>query len=168
MRIPPLFDELAALGKTSVKADISSVPELNDFDPEHCYLSWDINIETDKTEADIRSVFIFVEDYAAISIKKLGNIAKQDSQKTSPTQKSSLVVDRRRSDSTSIRVKNEKLDTLVNLVGEMVTLHARLQQESNKAELPEFVSIAESLGRLTADLRDIAMSVRMVPLTETF
>ncbi|HPW52333.1 MAG TPA: chemotaxis protein CheA, partial [Spirochaetota bacterium] len=168
VRIPPLFDELAALGKTSVKADISSVPELNDFDPEHCYLSWDINIETDKTEADIRSVFIFVEDYAAISIKKLGNIAKQDSQKTSPTQKSSLVVDRRRSDSTSIRVKNEKLDTLVNLVGEMVTLHARLQQESNKAELPEFVSIAESLGRLTADLRDIAMSVRMVPLTETF
>ncbi|HPA62602.1 MAG TPA: chemotaxis protein CheA [Spirochaetota bacterium] len=65
-------------------------------------------------------------------------------------------------------MKNEKLDTLVNLVGEMVTLHARLQQESNKAELPEFVSIAESLGRLTADLRDIAMSVRMVPLTETF
>ncbi|MBP8084141.1 MAG: Hpt domain-containing protein, partial [Spirochaetes bacterium] len=58
VRIPPLFDELATLGKTEVKADISSVPELNDFDPEHCYLSWDINIETDKTEADIRSVFI--------------------------------------------------------------------------------------------------------------
>ncbi|HOF32858.1 MAG TPA: chemotaxis protein CheA [Spirochaetota bacterium] len=168
VRIPPLFDELATLGKTSVKADISSVPELNDFDPEHCYLSWDINIETDKTEADIRSVFIFIEDYASISIKKLGSIAKQDYQKTQSAQKGNLVVDRRRSDSTSIRVKNEKLDTLVNLVGEMVTLHARLQQESNKAEMPEFISIAESLGRLTADLRDIAMSVRMVPLTETF
>jgi len=71
VRIPPLFDELAALGKTSVKADISSVPELNDFDPEHCYLSWDINIETNKTEAKIRSVFIFVKDSAAISIRSL-------------------------------------------------------------------------------------------------
>lgn len=168
VRIPPLFDELATLGKTSLKADITSIPELNDFDPEHCYLSWDIDIQTDKIEADLRSVFIFVEDYASISIKKLGSTAKQDTQKISTAQKSNLAIDRRRSDSTSIRVKNEKLDTLVNLVGEMVTLHARLQQESNKAEMPEFISIAESLGRLTADLRDIAMSVRMVPLTETF
>ncbi len=168
VRIPPLFDDLSTLGKTSIKADISSVPELNDFDPEHCYLSWDINVQTEKTEAAIRSVFIFVEDYASIEIKKLGSISKHEAVKSSSVQKSSLAIDRRRSDSTSIRVKNEKLDTLVNLVGEMVTLHARLQQESNKAEMPEFISIAESLGRLTADLRDIAMSVRMVPLTETF
>jgi two-component system, chemotaxis family, sensor kinase CheA len=47
-------------------------------------------------------------------------------------------------------------------------LHARLYQESNKAALAEFLLIAESLGRLTADMRDIAMSVRMVPVADTF
>jgi len=78
------------------------------------------------------------------------------------------VFDRRKSDTTSIRVKNEKLDTLVNLVGELVTLQARLNQESASAQVPEFISIAESLGRLTGELRDNTMSIRMVPISDTF
>jgi two-component system chemotaxis sensor kinase CheA len=187
VQIVPLFADLDDLGQMFVRASFDAVPPVEEINPEYCYLSWEIDLATDRPERDIRSVFIFVEDYAKITIECLdgeGAVSSPESnpapsaeavplhqdpaQKESPAQKSAPIMERRRMDTSSIRVKNEKLDILVNLVGEMVTLHARLAQESGKEGLPEFVAISESLGRLTADLRDITMSVRMVPLAETF
>lgn len=69
---------------------------------------------------------------------------------------------------TSIRVATEKLDTLVNLVGELVTVQARLSQTAFKNGNPEFISIAEVVERLTADLRDNTMNIRMLPIGTTF
>lgn len=70
--------------------------------------------------------------------------------------------------SSSIRVAAEKLDTLVNLVGEMVTVQARLSQKASEMRDPELSAISEVVERLTAELRDSAMSVRMLPIGTTF
>ncbi|MEN6442025.1 MAG: chemotaxis protein CheA [Syntrophobacter sp.] len=78
---------------------------------------------------------------------------------------------RERSDSTSsstIRVPAEKLDTLVDLVGELVTVQARLSQTSALRNDPDFLSIAEEVERLTVELRDNTMNIRMVPIGSTF
>ncbi len=68
----------------------------------------------------------------------------------------------------TIRVKNEKLDYLVDLVGELVTLQARLSGYANKDGEAELLNISETLEGLTSELRETTMSIRMVPLTETF
>ncbi len=68
----------------------------------------------------------------------------------------------------SIRVSTEKLDTLVNLVGELVTVQARLSQTAFTRQIPEFVSIAEEIERLTTNLRDNTMNIRMLPIGTTF
>lgn len=73
-----------------------------------------------------------------------------------------------RIESSTIRVNNEKLDVLINLVGEFVTNQARLIQESVKANNKDIISISENLGRLTENLRDITMNIRMVPFSEMF
>ncbi len=70
--------------------------------------------------------------------------------------------------SSTIRVKNEKLDSLIDLVGELVTLQARLSRFSEESESTDLEAISESLEHLTDDLRDNTMSIRMVPLAETF
>ena len=71
--------------------------------------------------------------------------------------------------SSSIRVRSEKLDTLVDLVGELVTVQARLSQSSSKnSGNTDLVAISETVERLTAELRDNAMSLRMVPIGTTF
>ena len=175
VKIAPLFAELASFGEMTVRAVTSDIPSLESYDPDQCYLSWTIRLSTARPEADIRTVFIFVEDYAKITISPAFAHKRRDEEPAAApagTEKTGdgakPLLERRKIDTTSIRVKNEKLDMLVNLVGEMVTLHARFAQESSKERLPEFMSISESLGRLTADLRDITMSVRMVPLAETF
>ncbi len=68
----------------------------------------------------------------------------------------------------TIRVPSEKLDTLVDLVGELVTVQARLTRKSGETDDPELLGIAEEVELLTAELHDNAMSVRMVPIGSTF
>ncbi|MDT8444231.1 MAG: chemotaxis protein CheA [Desulfuromonadales bacterium] len=68
----------------------------------------------------------------------------------------------------SIRVKSDRLDKLVNLVGEMVTVQARLSQFSSGRVDAELLSIAEEVERLTWDLRDQVLSIRMLPIGGTF
>ncbi len=70
--------------------------------------------------------------------------------------------------SSSIRVSSDKLDHLVDLVGELVTLQARLSSTVGDTGEPEVISISENLERLVDELRDRTMSVRMVPVGATF
>lgn len=72
------------------------------------------------------------------------------------------------SESATIRVKHKKLDDLVNLVGELVTLQARLSQYANKNKTNELEVISERLERITIELRDNTMNLRMVPVSKTF
>jgi two-component system chemotaxis sensor kinase CheA len=68
----------------------------------------------------------------------------------------------------SIRVSSDKLDRLVNLVGELVTVQARLTQIAATRNDPELLMIAEEVERLTEELRENTMSVRMVPIGTIF
>ncbi len=70
--------------------------------------------------------------------------------------------------SSSIRVPSERLDSLVDLVGELVTVQARLSQKASFQSDPELLSIAEEVQRLTANLRDNTMRIRMLPIGATF
>lgn len=68
----------------------------------------------------------------------------------------------------SIRVPAERLDALVNLVGELVTVQASLSQKAFSGNDPELLSVAEEVERLTGELRDKTMSIRMLPIGTLF
>jgi two-component system, chemotaxis family, sensor kinase CheA len=68
----------------------------------------------------------------------------------------------------SIRVAADKLDQLVDLVGELVISQARLAQTANLRNDEELRSIAENLERLSTELRDNTLDIRMVPIGTTF
>jgi len=68
------------------------------------------------------------------------------------------------SQAATIRVAAEKLDSLVDLVGELVTVQARLSRKAMLLADNELTGIAELVDRLTAELRDNTMSVRMLPI----
>jgi two-component system chemotaxis sensor kinase CheA len=68
----------------------------------------------------------------------------------------------------AIKVAPEKLDILVNLVGELVTVQALLSQTALSIKDPRLAAIAEEVERLTAELRDNTMNIRMLPIGSTF
>ena len=68
----------------------------------------------------------------------------------------------------SIRVDSGKLDNLVDIVGELVTIQARLGQYTDDRGETELTSINEQMEYLINELRDRTMNIRMVPLNGLF
>lgn len=68
----------------------------------------------------------------------------------------------------SIRVSAEKLDYLVDLVGELVIVQAQITQVAGEKDDQDFITLSEELERLTDELRDSTLSVRMLPIGSTF
>lgn len=64
----------------------------------------------------------------------------------------------------SIRVSSEKLDSLMNLVSELVTTQARLSLYAEQAVNTELIAIAENVQKLSRQLRDIAFSIVLIPI----
>ncbi len=69
-----------------------------------------------------------------------------------------------------ISVNVSKLDKLMDIVGELVIAEAMVTQnpDLNGLKLDSFYKAARQLHKITGELQDIVMSVRMVPLTPTF
>lgn len=194
--IPDLKDLNPELCYTSwtlivtTRAGLNAVRDVFIFIEDFCELKIDIIDTGDVTdiEEDYKKIGEILLDQGHISRENLerilnrrdlfGNIALEEGIVTedklqSAIEEQTYIRDLRRKRkemafSTTIRVNNEKLDELVNLVGELVTLQARLSQQAIDADNSEVENIAESLERLTAELRDNTMNIRMIPLGETF
>ena len=85
-------------------------------------------------------------------------VVQEQQQKQTKTASASAVV----------RVPSSKLDVLVDLVGELVTVQARLSQTAALLGNQNLQLISEEIEHLTADLRDNTMSIRMLAIGSTF
>ena len=70
--------------------------------------------------------------------------------------------------SQSVRVDIEKLDTLMNLMGELVINKVRLEQIGQTHRMSDLMETLEQMDRVTGDLQNIVMKVRMVPVSAVF
>ncbi len=68
----------------------------------------------------------------------------------------------------SIRVGADKLDRLINLVGELVVTQAQLTQVASQLGESDLVEPVEQIERLTAEMRDCVLGIRMLPIGTTF
>jgi two-component system chemotaxis sensor kinase CheA len=68
----------------------------------------------------------------------------------------------------SLRVAAEKLDELVDLVGELVIVQSQIKQAVQDSGDPMLKSLSEHLERLSDDLRDSTLGIRMLPIGTTF
>jgi len=224
-----LIDDITKLGDSKVIVRIENIPPINKITPELCYTYWEIFLETESEENDIKDIFIFVEDDCNLVIKDIGkyslsekNISQKlnelennstkidisqinnlfDSKKTEKTKKSEPVKKTEKTEEnpkkikdvkrvvsdikefikesiltntkkqevqkevsiSSIRVSSDKLDSLMNLISEMVTLQARLSLFAHESEMVELNAISENLEKVSRRLRDNAFSICLIPL----
>jgi two-component system chemotaxis sensor kinase CheA len=76
----------------------------------------------------------------------------------------------RKQDQQYVRVATEKLDHLVNMVGELVIAQTQVSQnpEMKSARDEKLLRDISQLNRITRDIQEVAMSMRMVPIRATF
>lgn len=68
----------------------------------------------------------------------------------------------------SVRVGLDRLDALMNLVGELVIHKTRLEEMCSNSENKEIRETLEQVGRISSDLQDLVMKVRMEPVEKVF
>jgi len=166
-----LLRELRELGPLRVQVDIAGIPPLREMDPERCYAGWDMLLKTAAGREAIQDIFIFVEDDCELKIEAAAGNAAQAYAPVAATARrepGNIRAGREAAGGSSIRVSADKLDQLVNLVGELVTVQARLSELSVRRDDPDILAISEEVDRLTAELRENSMRIRMLPLRNTF
>ena len=104
-------------------------------------------------------------DMGATSPEKVEQALKKQTEKSAKVSSISKSIKR-----SEIRVDLGKLDQLVNLVGELVIAETMVTKNSDLKDLvlENFEKAVHHLRRVTSELQDVAMSVRMIPLTMTF
>jgi two-component system chemotaxis sensor kinase CheA len=237
-----IFKELANLGTLSqVTVDTTKLPELTAMDPEKCYLSWTMKLETVKDRKVVDAVFEFVREDSVLTIderetlnvkretpelgaegepsithrpsritsddaepKPLGEILVEsgivsretldkalsqqkrvgeiliEQQAVTPQQLAQALqkqkqqesaVQSKKTDTASIRVDTDKIDKLINLVGELVITQSMLSDLGARFEMSQISVLLERMAQLERNTREIqerVMSIRMLPIGTAF
>ncbi len=192
-----LLRDLAQLGElAAVSVDTTRVPHLADLVPDECYFAWTVRLKTDKPLEEVQGVFIFVEDSSQVTIQQESSTLQTTSQGDAPgrgdrpasaspsdarpvTQSAAsdaspartMPAKSRTSECSSIRVSVEKVDDLINLVGELVIAQSMINEVLGQLasdNLPTVQEALSAMNRSTRDLQERVMSVRMIPLASVF
>ena len=196
-----LLDELRDLGECTVVARTGDIPPLADLVPTECHMSWDVTLRGAVPRDAIDDVFIFVMDDMELTVEPLADDADDaDDDAAAPAEtvaptpqapapqapelraveaapraenpKAEKARTRAAAKSgESVRVPAERLDELMDRVGELVIVQSRLSQLSNSTSGSNELtlrSISEEIERLAGELRDTMMVLRMVPVASLF
>ncbi|WP_116811903.1 chemotaxis protein CheA [Steroidobacter cummioxidans] len=157
---------LSTLGEiVELKLLTERLPAVEAFDAEACYLGFEIELASSETQARIEGAFEFVRDDCTLQVRAKAPVA------------SDVVVEKREiseareskgGKSNSLRVDGDKLDKLIDLIGELVTAGATTTITARKAGLSELNESTLRLARLVEEVRDQALKLRMVQIGPTF
>ncbi|MCW5709512.1 chemotaxis protein CheA [Shinella sp.] len=177
-----LLDEMRDLGECRIVADTAKVPELSALEPRDIHISWDVTLKTERPRADIEDVFIFVMDDMELEITEVAveRPAAEAKPAVTPIAKAVVVAERdapavqaandskQAKSAENVRVPAERLDEMMDRVGELVIAQSRLTQLAGTATDLGLRSVSEEIERLSGELRDTMMVLRMMPVASLF
>lgn len=177
-----ILRELSELGDVEPRLDASKLPSLADIEPENCYLSWELSLhESEASESSIVEVFEWVENEAEIHITpreeevvyELAPEPEEPSQPEAPAVdiEKPEVISATTPEVTSIRVNIDRVDMLVNLVGELVitqSMLSRFREKEGDVDIDEMIRGIEQLEENTRELQEQTMRIRMLPVDNVF
>jgi two-component system chemotaxis sensor kinase CheA len=220
------FDELGELGPVTLSTDPEVVPPLDELDPERCYLSWTIEVQTHAEPDRLREVFLFFNEDSTVTIEQRAEDGRWLPASEAPVAAPALAADlgvgpRAASPGVAappvvaagpvdraaahpspspavapstpagarppaagppsqpshrpaprpnarIRVDAAQLDDLVGFAGELAVLADNLMGLREVAGLGSWLHALESLQRVSREIRDTTLDLRMVPVDELF
>ena len=177
-----LLDELRELGEARIIARTDRVPDFAELVPTECHIGWDVTLMTDAPKSAIEDVFIFVMDDMELTIEPLATdeapqsgAAEQTIAAQGPVTKPEpgegsgpLAHAAKARAGESVRVPAERLDALMDRVGELVIAQSRLAQIAGGGTDLALRSVSEEIERLAGEMRDATMVLRMVPVASLF
>ncbi|MGK0289250.1 MAG: two-component system chemotaxis sensor kinase CheA [bacterium] len=207
-----LIEELSLLGDYTLLTNIENIPDLSQYNPDICYIAWDIILTTNHDLNAVKDLFIFYEDTSEIKIKKIEEITGDkklgeiliEREDISPNELQSVieqqqqplglllknagivkqnqiqaalleqehlrnfVTEKKPNQSiSSIRVPSEKLDLMIDQIGELIASGARLYQIASERNDSDLLLISDEIKQISNNLHDISHRARMITIGES-
>lgn len=196
-----LIRELKRLGSLSTTVDISKLPELEEIEPDGSYFTWDLELETTSPKSAIEEVFEFVTSDCTLTIEEIsgttsetvGEAAVETAEvvkvvpeepdpapkpatpsapapaaaKTAPAKAGTI----EKKAPATIRVDLERIDRLVNMVGELVITQAMLGEQANCLAVDQHAGLLHGIEVLAQQMRELqesVMAIRAQPVKSVF
>lgn len=193
-----MFRELARFGPLEVQAEVAALPTLAELQPTQCHLAWSLELAADPGEAALREVFEWVaeeseltlvplvpgatpaiasdqQDQAGVEPAASGRRTGSDAIDEAPAEGGPEGEARRRPAGSrlheSIPVSTEKVDALVDLVGELVITQSMLQRLAADTEGPAGEALRQGMVQLERNTRELqgqVLGIRMLPIGFVF
>lgn len=196
-----LFRQLEKMGELKVNANIESIPEFNLITVDECYISWQLELVTNEPKEEIEEIFEWVIDECSLNItaknsqktvesensepKPASNVSEAEtkeikadsstdnkvSEKSTPTAAAKKTAASASSAASSIRVGIDKVDNLINLVGELVITQSMLSELGSNFDMGKIDRLSSGLDQLlqnTKELQENVMKIRMLPISFAF
>ena len=176
-----LVKQLRKLGGLTIEADVSKLPVLDALDPEAAYIGWTFVLETGAPQSAVHEVFEFVEDDCDLKIEMLGSSIGKSAEpppSAAPGAKAAIATPANESAAApaptptqSIRVDVDKVDRLVNLVGELVITQAMLTEQGSLLPVDQYPAMLhgiEALAQSARELQESVMAIRAQPVKSVF
>ena len=174
-----IIRELETLGSLHVEPRMQRLPSFEQLDPLEAYLAWDLGLVGKVPRSRIEDTFAWVVDDCELDIRPVAppSLAIEAPQ-PAPVVAASVDASKPATNGapaheaeSSIRVSVDKVDALINLVGELVITQAMLKQVSgglDPAHAEQLLAGLDLLERNTRDLQEAVIGVRMLPVDAVF
>ena len=190
-----ILRELATLGRFESTCDTSDLPILSAIDPEASYFSWTGRLRSVHTIEAVREVFAWVTEDCDLSIQALPELddiptliqnddpgpqsherrgnepppGRRASDRVNVDLASSELSNTARAQ--TLQVSADKVDSLVNLVGELVITQTMLKQSVDNFDMNRLAQLQSTLAileRNTRELQQAVLAIRMLPVSFVF
>lgn len=166
---------------------IKTVPPAEDLEQEKFDLSFELLLVSDHELEEVRKRLMDISEVEQVEVSPCDGSEKSEAATAAPVKAAPAAApaaaakipakapehptggaEKKLKSGQSVRVDIDKLDSLLNLVGELVINKTRLEQIGITHRLPDLVETIEQMDRVTTDLQSVVMKVRMVPVGQVF
>lgn len=157
-----------------------SIPPMDSWDPESCYLGFEIDLRSTASHASLNEVFDFVRDDCDVRISAVDeapdSTAAIAGELVTPVEPGLVTAAPQRPaaseaktrDGNYVRVNADKLDELINLVGELVIASAGANLLARSCNNDPLHEASSTVSGLVEEILDGALHLRMIPIGDTF
>ncbi|WGS64525.1 chemotaxis protein CheA [Marinitoga aeolica] len=154
-------------------------PSSQDIEDEKFDLEIELGVIINTPADELRDNILSISEVESVAVNEFesSDFEKQEkfesSENNSPQQKSNVTVEnstnqKKKIQLQSVRVDIEKLDQLMNLMAELVISRSRITETLRKYEIKDVDESLANLSRITLDLQNIVMKIRMIPIAFVF
>lgn len=176
-RVFMIFEVIEQIGEV-----IKSVPTVEMLEAEQFDDQFVVTVVTKVSQDELQKRIMKVSEVEEVNVRSVDlrrSVAQDGSLEQKVEQKVEQVVDKKQENqeekttgkqvsSKTIRVNIERLDVLMNLFEELVIDRGRLEQISRELNNPELHETVERMSRISGDLQNIILNMRMVPVETVF